>query len=202
MSFLINPYAFGGGAATVTWNPSDKHADIALSGGDLVATKGGATNASRSLRATLGRSTGKFYFEIAVTAGGTSPFMQIGVATSSLALTGSLNAAAGWCYYQDTGAKQHNSTSTAYGASYTTGDVIGVAVDLDSGKIWFAKNNAWQGSGDPAAGTNEAFSSLSGTIYPAAALYRKDAPVHVLTARFKSSDFTYSPPAGFSPWGS
>ena len=42
-----------------------------------------------------------------------------------------------------------NSVST-----YTTNDVIMLAMDLDNGYAWFGKNGTWQNSGDPAGGTN------------------------------------------------
>jgi hypothetical protein len=35
------------------------------------------------------------------------------------------------------------------------GDVIGIAIDGSNNKVWFAVNNTWQISGDPANGTNE-----------------------------------------------
>ena len=49
---------------------------------------------------------------------------------------------------------------SSYGTSYTTANVVGVAVDLDNLKIYFAKDNTWQDSGDPtsgATGTGAAF---------------------------------------------
>lgn len=45
-----------------TLNPSDKDAAITLSGGDL--TMSSATNAWRSVRATIGKSSGKWYWEV------------------------------------------------------------------------------------------------------------------------------------------
>ena len=51
--------------------------------------------------------------------------------------------------------------SQSYGASYTTGDIIGIAMDLDNGYGYFSKNGTWQNSGDPesgATGTGAAFS--------------------------------------------
>ena len=38
------------------------------------------------------------------------------------------------------------------GDSYTTGDIIGIALDLDNNKIYFSKNGTWQNSGDPTSG--------------------------------------------------
>ena len=51
--------------------------------------------------------------------------------------------------------------ATSYGSSYTTNDIIGIAMDLDNGYGYFSKNGVWQNSGDPesgASGTGAAFS--------------------------------------------
>jgi len=51
--------------------------------------------------------------------------------------------------------------SQGYGSSYTTNDIIGIAMDLDNGYGYFSKNGVWQNSGDPesgASGTGAAFS--------------------------------------------
>ena len=60
------------------------------------------------------------------------------------------------------GEKMNNTSSTTYGNSYDTGDILGVALDLSSnpGKIYFSKNGEWQNSGDPTDGTNPAFDNL------------------------------------------
>ena len=67
------------------------------------------------------------------------------------------------------GQKRGNGGSAAsYGSSWgSVGDVIGMAFDADNGKIWWAKNGTWQGSGDPAGNSNEAFSGIdaSDTYY-------------------------------------
>ena len=49
------------------------------------------------------------------------------------------------------------SSTTGQYVSYTTGDIIMVAVDLDTFKFWFGKNGTWinvLGTADPAAGTD------------------------------------------------
>ena len=53
-----------------------------------------------------------------------------------------------------------NVITSSWGDTYTTDDVIGVAIDMDDGKVWFSKNGTFQASGDPAAGTNAAFTTL------------------------------------------
>jgi len=189
--------------APVTWNPSDKSANIALSSGNLVATKQAGGESYASLRATASRpatDSGGHYFEIVITSGSPSPFMQIGVATAGMSLAGSMNNADGWCYYQEDGSKRHNGVNTAYGASWTSGDVIGVL--LKAGRLYFRKNGSWQGGGDPDAETGAAFSGLTGDLFPAAALYRASSPPHVLTARFAADSFSGSLPTGAKAWDS
>ena len=65
--------------------------------------------------------------------------------------------------------KSTNLTDTSYGNSWTTANVIGCAVDLDNLKIYFAKDNVWQDSGDPtsgATGTGAAFTILAASATP------------------------------------
>jgi len=64
--------------------------------------------------------------------------------------------------------KFNNGSLTSYGSgSSANGDVLMCAYDLDNGKIYFGKNGTWYGSGDPVAGTNAAFTGISGTYCPA-----------------------------------
>jgi hypothetical protein len=48
-------------------------------------------------------------------------------------------------YFGGNGNKYNGATGAAYGATWTAGDVIGVAFDLDTGSITFYKNNTSQG---------------------------------------------------------
>lgn len=184
-----------------TWNPSDKAASITLSGGNLTATKGGA-NSYGSVRSTSGADI-PVYAEVAVSVGSTSPFMFAGVANLSASLTAECGRDAnGWGYYQETGAKYHNNSLTAFGAVWSVNAVIGIAYNPVTGKLWFAMDGTWQAGGDPTADTNPAFSGLPSGLYIMASLFRGSAPAHVLFGRFKQSDLFYTPPIGFVPWGS
>lgn len=190
------------GNGPTTWNPVDKHANISLSGSNLTATKT-TSDALRSVRATKGINSGKRYFEVRMDSGNTTAdFCLIGVANSSADLSTFIGANVnGWAYYQDTGEKYTNNIAAAYGTSWVNTNVIGVAYDADSGKVWFSKNGTWQNSGDPAAGTGEAFSGITGFIFPAISLYAITSGAHVMTGRFILSSFTTAPPSGFSAWG-
>lgn len=192
----------GGGAPPTptyaTWSAGDKAANLTLTGGDLIVTHNGFPNLTNGLvRATSGKSSGKWYFEIIVNNPTASPFALVGIAPLSLATSGYPGGSSdSYGYYQQAGEKYNNSTAGTFGAAWsTTNDIIGVAVDLDNGKIWWAKNGAWQGGGDPDAGTGEAYSSISGTYYPALSLHRSSAQV---VGRFSPASQTYSAPTGFT----
>lgn len=187
----------------VTWNPSDSGPNLGFSNGNLTVYKSGGGEAHSAVRATLARDAEDadgHYYEALIVAAGASNFIHVGIATSGMALNGNLNNADGWAYYQETGAKRHNGVTVAYGASYTTNDVIGVLVK--NGKLYFRKNGTWQNSADPDLETGEAFSGLTGQVYPCVSLYRASVTRHELGGRFKVGDFSGSLPTGVKAWDS
>jgi hypothetical protein len=190
----------GGAGASSTWNPSDKNAGIALTNANLTAANTGGS-AYGLVRSTSSKSAGKFYFEIHVDVAGASNFAVVGLCPSTTVLSGGYPGvdANGWGYYQQNGQKFHSGAGTAYGTAWALNDVIGVAVDLSSGLIWFSNNNVWQASGNPAAGTNPAYTGITGLLFPAIGLYGPNGGT--FTARFLAASQTYAPPAGFSAWG-
>ena len=168
-----------------------------LSNGNLVATASG-TDYNWSF-GTIKPSSGKWYWEITLTTDNGSNW--VGVAQDLLTDTaagddsgfGSVN---GFGYRDSNGNKINDSgTSSSYGATYTAGDVIGVAMDLDNGKIWFSKDGTYQDSGDPAAGSDAAFTTLSGSYAPC---IQQSSASAVFTANFGQSSFSTAAPTGFS----
>jgi hypothetical protein len=90
--------------------------------------------------------------------------------------------------YFNTGDKRVDGTTSAYGASYTTGDVIGVAVDIDNNQITFYKNNSSQGA------ISYTFSSKP-TMFT---FVRREASTDAsYSFNFGQRPFTYTPPTGF-----
>ncbi|MBA7630057.1 hypothetical protein ES703_37565 [subsurface metagenome] len=176
-----------------TWNPDDKSANITLSNGNLTAQA--IAVGWKSVRSTLGKSSGKWYWEVTIDVLITAN--MVGIMTAD----GNLNSYAGsdaygYSYSGQGGWKWHNGVNTAYGDSYAATDVISVALDLDNGKIWWAKNGTWQAGGDPGAGTGEAYSGLSGTFHAGCSPYTNG---NKMTANFGASAFSYSVPSGFNP---
>lgn len=86
-------------------------------------------------------------------------------------------------------------------STWTNGDVIGIAVDGDAGKVWFAKNNTWQGSGDPSAGTNPnslIYPTLDQPWFPAVGIdAASGSPSVAGSINFGQRPFLYTPPTGF-----
>tara|TARA_R110000803_G_scaffold210841_1_gene284332 strand:+ start:49194 stop:51542 length:2349 start_codon:yes stop_codon:yes gene_type:complete len=154
------------------------------------------TNAGTSStdHGTIAVSSGKYYFECqAVTVGG-SEYPYIGVSTPE-AVSGNGTLATSWAYDAATGKKWNANSGVAYGTARTALDIIGVAVDLDNGKIWFSENDVYPASGDPAAGTNAAYTNLTGEILlPAFMSYNSFAGLF----NFGQSAFAGTIPVGFS----
>lgn len=185
----------------IGWNPKDHGANIKIGGNNRnigsTVNNGASYTAARG---NAGHASGKFYFEARVEQKGASNYAQLGVGDMSASLSSFSGDAHGWSFYEQTGETFHLGVGTAYGNAWNAGDVIGVAVDMDVGSIWFSINNVWQHSGDPVAGTNPAYTGLTGTLYPMVAFYAGNASQ--LLAGFKAWDLHYAPPTGFSPWSS
>jgi hypothetical protein len=130
------------------WNANDKGAQTPVNG-NLDVT---ATNSHQMIRGPHGMTSGKWYWE--VTCGAFQPtraLNSVGIDLfttniNTLNLVGSGAAATGYAYFQFNGNKINNNVSTAYGATYTTNDVIGIALDMDAGTLVFYKNGVSQGT--------------------------------------------------------
>ena len=130
---------------------------------------------------------GKWYWEIKCTAvGGESNHGIVGANVPE----GNPDLARS---YRNNGKKYANfSTAADYGATWTTNDVIGVAVDMDGGNLYFYKNNAIQDSGT-AAYTDLLTAIPAGGWTPVANGYNNASAL----ANFGQSAFTYTPPSGY-----
>ena len=138
----------------VTWNPLDNYYPaMTLSEGNTKAVT--VANKYTHIPTTIGITSGKWYAEIKCTAQSASQeAFLIGISsTQSTATTQELGHHANdYSYYANDGSYRNNDTNNSYGSSFTTGDIIGIAVDLDNNKLYFSKNGIWQNSGDPTSG--------------------------------------------------
>ena len=114
---------------------------------------------------TIGVSTGKWYCEIKYSARTDADRLMLGISGNPnlLAYASPFGSGAGYVggaqeptsygYYSDGGNSFNNDNSSSYGASYTVGDIIGIALDLDNNKLYFSKNGTFQNSGNPTSGS-------------------------------------------------
>jgi len=98
-------------------------------------------------RSTIGVSSGKWYFEAKLTSA--SSYNHIGICDEGPAdNTTSLESEVyGWEIKNSDGNVYNNESNSSYGDTFTTGDIIGVYLDLDNNKIYWAKNGTVQNSG-------------------------------------------------------
>jgi len=177
------------------WNPLDSTL-ASISGGvreaNLVVGNG-VDLVIRAARATFQIPTsGKWYWEQFWY--NTTTTAYIGIGTAATSLSANLGSSSTGYAYNPNGNKYNNGSGTAYGNTFTNGDVIGIAFDADNGKLYFSKNGTWQNSGDPVAGTNAAFTGLtSGPYFPMASVYYGDA----WASTWGQRPFSYTPPTGF-----
>jgi hypothetical protein len=187
-----------------TWNPLDPNRDNDLSEGNTQYVS--PTSAREQIRSTFGLTSGKWYWETKPTTANGG--LSVGVLKENVSMTldDSLGKDDyGWAYDSD-GSSRHNNSSTSSGFdTYTTNDIIGVALDLDNHEIFFYKNGTAQNSG------NKAFDLDTGETYFAACGSNSNGSTETFQVNFgnapfsissgntdgKYGNFEYAPPSGY-----
>ncbi len=131
-----------------------------------------ATASSRSGFGTLAMTDGlgKFYWELKIVSDSNNKGAY-GICDdlySDLNATGAFIDYSGGYGYFANGQSYNGGTGASFGNAITTGDIVGVALDMDNQKLYFSKNGTWQNSGDPtsgATGTGAAYTVAAGKTY-------------------------------------
>jgi hypothetical protein len=148
-----------------TMNPLDVPASNqpTFSEGNLkVTSPSAAGTANFGGASTFAVSSGKWYVEAKATVGaGGYSRNRIGITgnESTARLNNSLGANS-YEYFYDSEAG--NSNAGSYGNSYTTGDIIGIALNLDDNELKFYKNGTVQNSGTAISITASSSTSIGG----------------------------------------
>jgi hypothetical protein len=166
-----------------TLNPLVNPGGSTLSNGNLDCVT--ATSNAGRVVGSIGVSSGKWYWEVVKTGG--SAGQMVGIAPSSEFNPITNGETANSYGYYETGQKYNNALLSSYGSSWTTGNVIGVALDLDAGIIVFYKNNTSQGT---------AFSGLSGNFVAAVSDDTNGGSTN-FSINFGQRAFAYTAPSGF-----
>ena len=158
-----------------TFNPLNT-STYTFANGNLDSTGYAPTN---QMTSTIGVSSGKWYAEFVVSGSGGISNTMIGISRGEEAYyPGQLSTSYG--YIAGTGQLYNNGSASSYASTYTYGDVIGVALDMDAGTLTYYKNGSSLG---------QAASGLSGTYFFAC---RGSSGVgDVVTANFGQRPFAY-----------
>ena len=174
-----------------TLNPLHNQANLSIVDGNLNYS---STANYTSAYSTIGVTSGKWYFEGKVTAFGSDAVIGVSKDPNSATWIGNTPGSYAWesavPWLANNGSNQGASGYT----TYTTGDIISVAFDLDNEKLFFAKNNVWQNSSNPSLGTNPAFSDLTGGPYFFGVTSGNTGSWAV---NFGQRAFKYTPPTGY-----
>ncbi|WP_020591223.1 DUF7483 domain-containing protein [Kiloniella laminariae] len=147
--------------------------------------------------------SGKYYAEFKCVNSGQSTIVGVASHNAAANMTfpgnqpnsgGMYGYSGGWTDYEyRTGGSQ---TSKGIPGSVASGSIsntqtLQVAVDVDTGKIWYGVNGNW--TGDPSAGTGALHTIVPGNLKFAIGLHNHTG----LYWNFGDSPFTHTPPAGF-----
>lgn len=187
--------AGGGGITPTTWNPSDKSSSLTLSGGNL--TIAANTSGTHNGFSVAGVSSGKYYFELTIDSMSAGDSAYWGIAGSAELTSTNGKGDSGFWLVNNQGTEYNGSAGSSYTA-FTSTDICMIAVDMDNSKIWFGRNGTWHNSGNPAAGTNAAYTNLTGTVEAVAGMDAGSTKTWQLTANFGASAFSYTVPSGFN----
>ena len=135
-----------------TVDPLASNAETYAEGNLKVDDLTGSSN-TPGARSTMGVRKGKWYCEIKCTAVGASMLMGICEETATMSILGDFQAMDGTLMYRNDGKSVYfpgGGSGASYGDTYTSGDIIGIALDMDNRDVYFYKNGTIQNSGTAA----------------------------------------------------
>ena len=184
---------------------------VTVANGGMSALGNSASNSAVVL-GNMEVSTGKWYWEYTMETIGIN---YVGIGRSAYpaqnnaetyALGGSMYVtngcmirSSGGALYTGWGGFGSQAAASFSTPSFTKGDVIGIALDLDNGALYFHKNGSWMNSGSPTSGLSKTGalhawgSGEIGNVKPLAGGYTPSV-THV---NFGQQKFKYVPPTGF-----
>tara|TARA_R100000655_G_scaffold4841_1_gene15275 strand:+ start:982 stop:2343 length:1362 start_codon:yes stop_codon:yes gene_type:complete len=139
----------------VTMNPLDNYYNTSTftNGNTTVTTP---SSGYSGVIGGMGASKGKWYFEFKpVSKTGDADEYSVGITGAPVTSTNQPHwkLSTGYEYLGVNGNYYNNDSGTSYGNTFTAGDIIGVAMDLDNSKLYFSKNGTFQNSGVPTSGS-------------------------------------------------
>jgi hypothetical protein len=192
-------------------NTNDQYANF--SEGNLKVAGNDGSNAG-FINSTIAPSQGKWYMEFkAIDIQGTS-YPGVGMISSQDATNNDqIGNSANSVSYRAGGTILTGGSVTDTESSYTDNDIIGIAMDLDNGAVYFSKNGTFQNSGDPTSGASKTgslynftpsdFYHFATTVFDTTAIVEANFGNPPFTISSGNSDgagfgqFEYAPPSGY-----
>ncbi len=170
-----------------TLNPIGSSSNMTITGGNLNVTSSVAVQAFNAY-STIAVLTGKWYAEATVNTGSIAD--MIGVCPSTLQSNSiRFDNIAGGVGYASDGRRYIPAGSALYGATYASGDVIGIALDMDAQAVTFYKNGVSQGTLSSFFTANVPYYFVTGDADGSAGINQ--------SWNFGQRPFSFSPPTGF-----
>lgn len=141
------------------------------------------SGANNGIHGTTAVPAGAWYWEFTVSAIGSGANIDLGIQPQGSAILSGVNS----LRYRNDGNKLNGGSSSAYGATFTSGDVIGAAFDVTNGTLAFYKNGVSQGT---------AFTAIVGE-YVAYIVHANSVNASSSRINFGQRPFAYTPPTGF-----
>lgn len=146
---------------------------------------GASVTSNRCAKSSIAVSSGKWYWEFKASVISISGQIAGICSADALFSGGVVSSGFEVGYYSLNGNKYVNGTGSAYGASWTASDTIGVALDVDGGTVTFYKNNTSQG----------AIAITAGQTW--VANWTGQNTTDAVSFTFGQQPFVYTPPTGF-----
>jgi len=179
-----------------TMNPAVPSPSVTWANGNLDLAGTSSTEYSQNNTSTFGVSSGKWYVEVKYTNDGTTN-TYVGIcpiqSSATTNMTGSVTDAAVLRMSNETYI-EGSDTASVFASGISSGDIIGIALDMDNQKVWFSVQGTYANSGNPATGANAIFSGI--TAGETMAICARPLS-GTLNFNFGQRPFAYTPPTGF-----
>lgn len=192
MSMMVNSHRFGSfipnaAALSSVW----KHSAAVLSNGNLTYTHSSTNGRYENVATTDAPASGLVYCEVHIdNVGDGTADTGIAIGNWMAPIQGDYlgHSADAVLYHRDGRTIQSNVSAGAAAGAYTTGDIIGVALDAATGQFYFNKNGgSWAGP----------FSVTGGPLFLILQGWNTGTQ---FTVNFGATPFAYTPKAGHGAW--
>ena len=192
-----------------TLNPLVPTSSATFSEGNLKITGSSSSAYSNRSQSTFAVESGKWYFEVEADAvGGSNPTIGIGRSDRSASDNPTGSNAGDICIRLDNEKYDEGSASASYfSSSISNGNIIGVALDMDNGKIWFSLQGTFVGtvgsSGEAATFTVGNGITITPTLRPmdGTLICNFGSPPYTISSGNSDGagfgQFEYAPPSGY-----